>query len=55
MYWVQEKGRFTVVLIGVDREGKDMVNGTIAEMQAPCPPWCDVESPFAMETLALQK
>jgi hypothetical protein len=53
LYWAQEKnGKFTVVLVGVDAEGKDMVNGTIAEAIAPCPPWCDRTSPFIMETLA---
>ena len=31
MYWAQENGNFTVVLVGVDKEGKDMVPGSIME------------------------
>ena len=34
MYWAQENGRFTVVLVGVDAAGKDMITGTILERQA---------------------
>jgi hypothetical protein len=55
MYWAQENGKFTVVLVGVDAAGKDMLAGSIMEKQAPCPLYCDVESPFNMETLALAK
>ena len=55
MYWAQEKGKFTVVLVGVDAAGKDMVAGTIMERGGFCPPYCDITSPFTMETLALQK
>jgi|WetSurMetagenome_2_1015567.scaffolds.fasta_scaffold166631_1 hypothetical protein len=53
MYWAQEKdGKFTVVLVGVDAAGKDMVAGSIMEMSRPCPPWCDATSPFTMEIVA---
>ena len=55
MYWAQENGKFTVVLVGVDAEGKDMVKGTIAESIKPCPPYCDITSPFTMETVAMAK
>jgi hypothetical protein len=55
MYWASENGRFTVVLVGVDAMGKDMTSVSIMEASLPCPPWCDVESPFAMETLASGK
>jgi hypothetical protein len=53
MYWAQEKdGKFTVVLVGVDMAGKDMVAGAIMERGGGCPPFCDVTSPFVMETVA---
>jgi len=43
------------VLVGVDAAGKDMVARTLMERSAPCPPWCDVTSPFTMETVASAK
>jgi polyphosphate kinase 2 (PPK2 family) len=52
MYWAQENGKFTVVLVGVDAAGKDMVAGSMMEKSGFCPPDCDVTSPFTMETLA---
>lgn len=56
MYWAQEStGKFTVVLVGVDAAGKDMVAGTIMDRIQPCPPFCDIYSPFTMETVALAK
>ena len=54
MYWAQENGKFTVVLVGVDAAGKDMVAGSIMEKGALCPPFCDVTSPFTVETVALK-
>jgi len=54
-YWAQENGKFTVVLVGVDGAGKDMVAGCIMEKSQGCPPFCDVTSPFTMETVALAK
>jgi len=55
MYWAQENGKFTVVLVGVDAAGKDMIAGCIMERPGFCPPYCDENSPFTMETLALAK
>jgi hypothetical protein len=53
MYWAQENGKFTVVLVCVDAAGKDITEASIMEKMQPCPPYCDVESPFTMETVAL--
>ena len=55
MYWAQGNGNFTTVLVGVDKEGKDMVGGSIMEKGGLCPPYCDVTSPFTMETVASTK
>ena len=55
MYWAQENGKFTVVLIGVDAEGKDMIAGSVMDRGNFCPPVCDITSPFTMETVALAK
>jgi hypothetical protein len=56
MHWAQESnGNFTVVLVGVDAEGKDMVAGAIMERSNGCLPFCDVTSPFTMETVAMTK
>jgi hypothetical protein len=52
MYWAQENGKFTVVLVGVDASGKDMVAGITMEKSLFCSPICDVTSPFTMEILA---
>ena len=41
MYWAQENGKFTVVLVGVDAAGKDMLAGSIMEKSGTCPPICD--------------
>lgn len=55
LYWAQEvNGEFTVVLVGMDASGKNMIAGTIMNKTSPCPPFC-VESPFTEETLAMQK
>ena len=55
MYWARENGKFTVVLVGVDAAGKDMISGSIMEKSGDCPPNCDITSPFTMGTLALQR
>jgi hypothetical protein len=40
-YYAQNKdGSSTLVLVGVDAKGNDMIKQTIAEMSVPCPPWC---------------
>lgn len=55
-YWAKESnGKFTIVLVGVDVAGKDMVAGSIMERSSDCPPHCDVTSPFTMGTLAMAK
>jgi polyphosphate kinase 2 (PPK2 family) len=54
-YWARENGKFTVVLVGVDAAGKDMISGSIMEKSGDCPPNCDITSPFTMGTLALQR
>jgi len=56
MYWAQEpNGNFTTVLVGVDTAGKDMTKGSIMERSGNCPPFCDRNSPFIMETAAMAK
>jgi hypothetical protein len=41
-----ENKKQTIVLVGVDRNGKEMLNGTIAEKSDPCPPYCTSLSMF---------
>ena len=36
-----EDGTPSLVLIGVDKEGKDMVKGCMMDSILPCPPYCD--------------
>lgn len=35
-----EQGERQTVLVGVDKDGKDMLNGVLAEFTLPCPPYC---------------
>lgn len=35
-----EKGTPALVLVGVDKDGNDMAQGTILEWSYPCPPVC---------------
>jgi hypothetical protein len=37
-------GTPTLVLVGVDSKGNDMVEGAIMERSQPCPPYCPNES-----------
>lgn len=37
---------WTLVLVGVDAQGQDLVHGEIAEEGYPCPPDCDERSPL---------
>jgi hypothetical protein len=39
-YAAQDDGSPTIVLVGVDSTGADMVQGVIAEHGLPCPPYC---------------
>ncbi len=34
----------TLVLVGVDASGSDMVSGTLLEQTHPCPPWCSASN-----------
>ncbi len=46
-YYAQEKdGSPTIVLVGVDANGKDMTKAAIAERAMDCPPWCWSDSPL---------
>ncbi len=36
-------GYDTIVLVGVDADGRDLWDGTIAEESEPCPPSCSPE------------
>lgn len=38
------KGARSMVLVGVDGEGKDMTAGLLCELCYPCPPYCDPDS-----------
>ena len=40
------EGVATLVYLAVDKDGKDVTDGVIAEYALPCPPWCDPDSPF---------
>jgi hypothetical protein len=33
-------GEDTLILVGVDKEGNDMVNGVLLDGSFPCPPFC---------------
>jgi hypothetical protein len=35
-----EKGERQTVLVGVDGDGNDMMEGVLAEFAFPCPPYC---------------
>ena len=41
---IADDGHPTLVLVGVDPEGRDLADGTIAEQAMPCPPVCDDKS-----------
>ena len=40
-YAAQEDGKPALVLVAVDRHGRDMTGGFLAELSCPCPPFCD--------------
>lgn len=42
----KEDGEATPVFLAVNAEGRDLIDGTIAEWAWPCPPLCDYASPF---------
>ena len=39
-YAATDSGVSTIVLVGVDSVGNDLMDGTLAEMSYPCPPFC---------------
>ncbi len=45
-YAKNESGKPVLVLVGVDKKGRDMTNGIINEVGSICPPICDWESVF---------
>lgn len=45
-YAKMDNGTPTLILVGVDSTGKDMIHGMIMERISPCPPYCDETSPF---------
>ena len=43
-YYAQhDEGTPAIVLVGVDKDGRDMTGGFLAEMSRPCPPLCSDE------------
>ena len=47
MYFARtDDGKNDIVIVGMDSEGKDMVNGELLERIWPCPPYCDELSPL---------
>ncbi|MCB2203438.1 hypothetical protein KQI65_01715 [bacterium] len=46
-YYAQENnGRPVLILVGVDENGKDLVDGFMAERAMPCPPFCSPWNPL---------
>ncbi len=46
-YYAQnEDGKPTLVLVGVDKEGHDMLSGVLLDLSWPCPPICDGPHPL---------
>jgi hypothetical protein len=39
-----EDGRYALVLVGVDAEGRDMTDGILIDDHWPCPPFCPPDS-----------
>jgi hypothetical protein len=40
-YAKKDDGTHTIILVGVNNEGRDMENGILGEWSYPCPPLCD--------------
>ncbi len=45
-YALDEKGVQQMIMVGADAQENDMYEGIIAEIAAPCPPYCGVNSPL---------
>ena len=41
---LDEAGRPSLILVGIDLEGADMTERTLLELHVPCPPWCSMAS-----------
>ena len=39
-YGLDEDGKDSLILVGVDKDGNDMANGVLMEFSIPCPPFC---------------
>lgn len=39
-YGRDKEGQDTLILVGVDKDGNDMVNGMLLDFHFPCPPVC---------------
>lgn len=39
-YGLGKNGEDTLILVGVDKNGNDMVNGVLMDGHFPCPPFC---------------
>jgi hypothetical protein len=39
-YGLDASGQDTLILVGVDQNGNDMVNGVLMDSHYPCPPYC---------------
>jgi hypothetical protein len=40
-YGRNEKNLRSIVLVGMDKDGKDMESGLLCELSWPCPPFCE--------------
>ena len=45
-YALDEKGVQQMIMVGADKDENDLYNGIIAEVSAPCPPFCGGGSPL---------
>jgi hypothetical protein len=45
-YALDDNGKLTLVLVGVDSQGDDLYNGNLMEFGGLCPPDCPVENPL---------
>ena len=45
-YALDERGVQQMIMVGADKDENDLYNGVIAEIAAPCPPYCGVNSPL---------
>jgi hypothetical protein len=41
-----EEGAATLVIVGVDAEGHDLLDAPLGQQTLPCPPICDANSPL---------